>query len=105
MHRINARTSGSLSVTFRDKAGVPTAPQSVSYRIDCTTTRRNIRPPTNVSSPAAQMELPITSDDTAIVNRQNKEERRVVTIVATYTGPEDQATSEAEFTVVNLPNL
>ena len=105
MIKINARTSGSLSVTFRDKMGVPSAPTTVTYRVDCLTNRRNIRPITTLNSPAAEMTIPITSDDTAIANRSNPVEHRRVTIVASYTDASDQVTSQQDFEVTNLPYL
>lgn len=105
MTKINARTSGSLNVVFRDKAGVPSAPTSVTYRVDCLTNRRNIRPVTTPSSIAAEMDIPIASGDTAIVNPSNATEQRRVTIVASYTGPDDQVTTQHDFEIVNLPFL
>lgn len=51
---------------------------------------------------AGQMEIALTPIDTVIRNSSNASEVRRVTIVAQYGSNADQATSEFDYSVINL---
>lgn len=103
MLRVNARSSAWVTATFRDRQGVPGIPVSVTYRVDCLTSKRVVRGATPLPGGLAKLDIPMTVDDTAIVNRINATETKRVTVVAVYSAPDDQVTGQYEFEVVNVP--
>lgn len=102
MNQINEKTTGYVTVTFRDKAGVAVMPTSVSYRIDCMTTGQQVRNWTPIA-PGPSVEIVLTPADTSILVDANTHEQRRITTVATYgPGNDDQCTDEVDFQVFNL---
>lgn len=97
---INEASSGTLTIEFLDEAGLPAAPSSISYRIDCVTSGTEIRDDTAIA-PASVVDLGLTPEDTRIVTQSNRIERRRVTLVAMF-GPGDQLTQDYEYSVRNL---
>lgn len=104
MQRVNAGSSAWVSVVFKDRQGVPSAPVAVTYRIDCLTSKRSIRGVTSIAPGGqAKLDIQLTATDTAIANRTNSVEVRRVTVVAPYETALDQVTGQYEFEVVNVP--
>lgn len=97
---VNEGSSCEISIDFSGPDGLPAVPASVVYRVDCATTGAAIRAATPIS-PAANVVIRITPDDTAIVNPASASERRRVTVVASY-GAGDALTGEYEFAVRNV---
>lgn len=97
---INEGSSGTLTIEFLDEAGLPAAPASISYRIDCVTTGAAIRADTTIA-PASTINLALAPADTRIVAAANRVERRRVTLVASF-GAGDQLTQDYEYSVRNL---
>lgn len=97
---IKEKSTAYLVTSFRDKHRRLAAPTSVQYRIDCLTTRRNVRVWTSIE-PAAQVEIKLTPEDNAIFG-SGERERRLVTVVAAYEGSDDQVTNEFRYDVLNL---
>lgn len=98
---INEKTTAYLPVSFRDKHGQLAAPSSITYRIDCLTSGRQVRAWTALS-PAAQTEIVLTASDNAIFGSSERE-RRLVTVVASYgSGTDDQVTGDYTYDVRNL---
>lgn len=98
MSRINEGSTARLAITWLDYDGEEAAPESVSYRVDCTTTGEAVRAETSLT-PAATMNLILTPDDTAILGDGTEPEQRVATFVATWDGGAGQTTQEYRFTV------
>lgn len=102
---IREKSTGYLTAAFRDKHGRLEEPTSIRYRIDCLTTGRQVRPWTEVPTPAAKIEITLTSADNAIFGSKERE-RRLVTVVAAYgPGSDDQVTGEFRYDVRNLKFL
>jgi hypothetical protein len=99
---VNEGSSASLVVSFFNADGDPDAPSSVTYRIYDHASGEEIRPDTVVAGFAITT-IPLTPDDTVIVNPARSQEQRRVTVVATY-GADDQLTDEYSFFVKNLRN-
>ncbi len=97
---VNEGTSKKLAIDFFDEAGLPVAPATLTYRIDCVTSGTVIRVDTSVT-PAASAIINITPADTRVVSAANRSERRRVTVVAGF-GAGDALTSEYEYHVKNL---
>ena len=100
MATVNEKSTSYVSVSFVDKTGAQATPTSVTYRLDCATNSQQIIDWTSVS-PAASLEIQISSTQNAIINQQNDTERRVVTVRAVY-GASDELHAEHYFIVQNL---
>lgn len=103
MPTINEKTTGYLTVTFKDKAGAQAVPASATYRIDCLTTGTAITPETALA-PAAQIEIVITPTENRIVTAANARETRRVTVTGVY-GAADQVTAQYDYDVENLSQI
>lgn len=102
MNQINEKSTGYVTVTFRDKAGAAAMPTAVTYRIDCLTTGQQVRDWT-ATAPAAAVELVITPAENAILVDANSREQRRITVVAAYgPGDADQCTADVDYLVANL---
>ena len=99
---VNEGNSGVIAVNLLDKNGAAAVPGTLSYRIDCLSNGVEVLGWTAMT-PAALAEIPLTSQDTRIINRTNAKERKRITIFATYgAGGVDNAASEYDFTVNRL---
>jgi hypothetical protein len=89
-------------VTFLDKAGAQAAPASVRYRIDDVTGAAPVEVRGDTSlAPGASVEITLTPADHAILDAANAQERRLVTVTASY-GANDAVVAEYEYRVRNL---
>lgn len=97
---VNKKTSLTLSVTFYDEHGASVIPDSATYRIDDLTSSTVILEPTPLS-PAASIEIQITSAQNAMVNSANPFEDRVVTVEFAYASSK-RGTDEYRYELRNL---
>lgn len=97
---INEKSTAYFALSFTGKDGLPETPEAISYRIDCVTTGTAIKTDTSLS-PAPSVELTVASDDNRIITASNENEKRVVTVTATYNGVE-KITEQHEYFVRNL---
>ena len=102
MDSVNEGSTAYLAVTFRDRDGNAAAPSSVSYRIDCLTTGQEVRGDT-VVSPGSSIEITLAPSDTAILDG-NSYERRRVTVQAAYSGGE-AINAQYDYQVKNLTGV
>lgn len=102
-YTVNERSSAVLVCSFLDPDGQPAAPQSVSYRVQCTSSGTLIRDNTPVS-PADQVEIFLESDDTRIVDQARPHEMRSVIVTAVY-GAGDQVSEIFRLRVRNLAGV
>lgn len=98
--RINEQTASWLELSFYDKDGDPVIPVSLSYRIDCLTTGAEIVDDTGVS-PAAEVEIKLSSTVNSIQDQTNAYERRRITITATH-GANDFDITKYVYRIVNF---
>jgi len=103
MKTVNEKTTSYLTVEMLDKNGAPALPDSVSYQIDCLSTKQLVRLLTPLT-PAAQIEITLTPNDTAILLQGNRSERKRVTVVANY-GVDDAINDQYDFVVKNLSGI
>jgi len=102
LKRFNEGSSGNVTATFKNAADIDQAPVSARYRIDCETNIKAVRDWEVIASPVAVQAVPITSDDTLIINDANEEEIRLITVEGTY-GAGDNVTEQIRIAVDNLP--
>ena len=101
--QVNEGTTAYLVVDFLDKAGAPSVPSAITYRIDCRATGTQVRGDTSLT-PAAEVEIELTPSDTDIIGVGNDTEVKRVTIKATF-GLGGAANSEFDYEVVNLSGV
>jgi len=103
---VNERNRAVLHASFYNLAGVLTAPFTLEYRIDDKDSGQQIREWTPIGGTlTAEMDIPLTSLDNAMVDPQRPFERRIVTLRADYDGDtsdETLATADYEYQVRNL---
>lgn len=101
---IPERTTRYIAYAFDDASGEDAVPSEGRYRIDCRTTGRQVRAWTPISGVAASGQITLTSDDTAIIDRANAIEKRIVQVEASY-GSDDKARQVIEFEVERLEGI
>jgi hypothetical protein len=100
MEQVNERSTAYLTVTFRDKAGATAAPSTISYQVEDVDSGVAIRAATAVA-PAESVEIVLAPSDHVILGNGFRDERRCVTVEATY-GADDAVRSQVVYRVVNL---
>lgn len=103
MPAVNEDSTAYLTVTPKDKNGDPQAPTGMSYAIHDAGSGKEVRGSTNVS-PGSSVEITLTPGDNAIFNIWGKDDKRRVTVVATYAA-DDQVVAEFVYDVVNLRHV
>jgi hypothetical protein len=103
MRKIHEGSTGTLTVEFRDSAGVVVVPSAVTYSIYCETNGQSIRGDTSVT-PAATVSIVLAASDNAIIDSGNATETRLVTVEATLPGSLP-LNSEYRYKVVNLSQV
>jgi hypothetical protein len=98
---INERSIAYLTIRFLDRNEDLAVPTSISYRIDCVTSRTQILDNTPFVPAASEIEIVITPEQNRIVDASHLRETRRVAITATY-GESDALTDEYEYMVANL---
>ncbi|RIK41609.1 MAG: hypothetical protein DCC55_11370 [Chloroflexi bacterium] len=73
-----------LTIRLFGKDGASATPATLTYRIDDAATLMPVRENTEVESPAAITEIELTPEDNAILNERGLNERRLVTVQATF---------------------
>lgn len=101
---VDEGTSAYLTVTFKDKAGEQAIPDSINYRVDCLTNNKEIRGDTEITPPAAEVEIHLTPADNAIIDQANKTEAKLVTVKASY-GAEDAINASYRYNLRNLKKV
>lgn len=97
---VKERTTAYLSVTFLNKAKVPTAPSTVSYSVHDSGSKTEIRGTTLVA-PGETVEIVLAPSDNVILDPSHEYENRIVTVDATY-GMGDESHDHYMYTVRNL---
>lgn len=94
---VYAGSTAYLTVTFRDKAGQPSAPSAVTYRIEDVDTGAEVRTDTSIAA-GSSVEITLTPDDTAFTANEagRKEAKRRVIVTGSY-GADDQAKEDYIF--------
>ena len=91
------QTTAYLDVELRNKFGTPEDPESVSYRVDCMSTGRNVRSDTSIPA-ASKLVITLNTNDNSMVYGSHNEEVHRVTITAVY-GPGDKLVSQFDYRV------
>lgn len=103
MKLINEGSTGYLTVSFKDKAGVAAAPSTLTYSLHCLTTGIVLR--NNVSlTPGTSVEITLSTVDNAIQTASNRRETKRVTIKAGY-GASDAVNAQYDYEVANLSQV
>jgi hypothetical protein len=89
-----------FTVSFYDVDGEATTPATVHYRVDCMTNSTQIRDWAEVTA-GSSVTITLTSTDTAIVDDDNEEELRRLTVCADKDNTASQKTDHADFFVLN----
>lgn len=103
MEVVNEQTTAYLTVTMLDKNEAEADPNSATYAVHDKDAGTEIIAPTAISASGSQ-ELTMTPTINTILNPDNLEETRVVTIEAIY-GAADHLTDAYEYRVKNLAHV
>lgn len=98
---INEQTSSVITVGLADAEGTPAPPTQVTVRIDCLTTGTSIRGPQLIVAPGTPFLLNVTADENRIVDQNDLQEYRRLTIIAEY-GNGDRLTGQFDWIIANL---
>ena len=101
MDTFDQDTSGQVVIDL-SFLNVAAAPTELHYTIHDVQSGNVIRGPVEIVSPAAQETISILSTDNVIVDEDNDEEERILTIKAVYTDTTDEAYGECRWRVRNL---
>lgn len=107
---VNEGTTSYAEIAFKDKDRDLAAPNSYTYRLDDVTDGTgddditNITADTTVSGPTSEEEIEFDATENKILDDDNEEELRRVTITADY-GSDDEATANFYFRVTNLTKI
>jgi hypothetical protein len=77
---VNEANSFTATARFR-ASGTATAPTTAHYRVDCQKTGTVIQDWTALAA-AAEISIPITSNNNRIIDRSNANEKRLITVAA-----------------------
>ncbi len=103
MESINEQTTAYLTVTMLDKNEAEADPNSATYAVHDKDAGTQIIAPTAIAASGSQ-ELTMTPAINTILDEDNLEETRVVTIEAVY-GASDHLTDAYEYKVKNLVHV
>lgn len=103
LERVPERTTKYLDCGFLNADNELDVPTGVTYRIDDVKSGRQIVGDT-VISPAEEVTITITPEQNRILNPQNPEEVRKVTVKATY-GVSDELNDDFLYVVRNLKGV
>ena len=101
MQTVTEKSTAYLTVSFYDKAGALNVPNTITYRIDDVASGLQVRADTSIGTVASSVEITLTATDNAILNANNRSERRRVTVTASY-GVADQVADEFYYEIVSL---
>lgn len=103
MKLINEGSTGYLTISFKDKAGVAAAPATITYSLHCLSTGVVLR--NNVAlATSASVEITLSTIDNAIQTASNRRETKRVTIKAGY-GANDAINTQFDYEVANLSQV
>lgn len=103
MDTVNEKTTSYLKVDFKDKDGLPTVPQAVTYSVMDKDSGTVIRPDTVIGA-ASSITITLDSTDNTILNSSAKTETRVITVKSSY-GATDKFNDDFEYELVNLAQV
>lgn len=103
LRKYNEGQSATITITFQDDDGTIVTPTTARYRIDCLTTKQEVRDWTTIT-PASTVTIAITPSDNAIISDRNDTERKQM-VIQTDHGTDDQAVEYSEWTVKNLQGV
>ncbi len=98
---VNELSSLCMSLSFKDEAGDPLIPSTVSWRLDDKETDTEIVGWTSLPSPAAEMSVVIPGSDNQIVDESKKRERRTFGVRVDNT-LEGEGYGEIHYHVINM---
>ena len=98
-------TTFTATVNFRDRATeAASTPTTIHYRVDCLSTDTQLQGWTLVSSPAAEKDITITSDNNTIQDGTKQREHRQIIVMADM-DLSTQATGRAVWLVENFQGM
>ena len=102
---VHEETSFTVTAYFRDRGTKAAAtPTTIHYRLDCLSTRREIKDWTSVSTPAGSNTITISASDNQILDDSNTTETKQITIKLD-TGLSTQQIKPALWKVRNLQGI
>lgn len=104
MDEINEKTTGYLTVTFKDSSGSAAQPTSASYKIIDIDSGETVRDTTALTVSAGVVTITLDKDDNTLLDANNDEERRRVVVSAVYNA-DDELHGVYWYKVKNLPSL
>ena len=104
IQKVNEKTSFRVTTTFLDDNNAVATPSSARYRIDCLTNKQQILDWTAIGSLSTQVTINITSDQNAIINDANSEERKELVVESTNASGQ-ASISNVRWDAVNLQGV
>lgn len=101
MAELDERSTGYLTVTFRDKDGLAAQPTSSWYAIFDVATGNTVRAATSLAPTAGVVEITLDVNDNTMVDSSKAVETRRVIVVATF-GVNDELDAEYKYRLNNL---
>lgn len=97
---VNENSTSYIDIEPKDKTGLSVVPKSLSYRIDCVNSGKNILPETSLV-PGIFVTITISPSLNKINNQANISEHQKVTVTGKY-GDDDQVIEVFDYDVINL---
>lgn len=104
MSQINEKSTGYLTVTFRDKTGTAEQPSSATYSIADVDSGTEVRGSTALSPSAGVVTITLNKGDNTLVDGTKQKERRRVVVSAVY-GNNDELHHAYLYDVINVPGV
>lgn len=83
---VNEKSTGYITIVSTDKTGAPAVPDTMFYKIYDVQTNAVVRGPTEVDTPSSSVEIELTPSDTTIINEEQDNERKRLTVESTFAG-------------------
>lgn len=102
MDQVNERSTAYVTCTFKDKSGASQQPTAITYTVHDVYSGAALVEASSVT-PEATVEITLPPSANAILNTQGTNDRRRLTVIATYgAGESDAVRAEHIYEVVNL---
>jgi len=101
MEAVNEKSQAKLTLTFKDETGALVTPSTFKYQIDDVVSATVIKATIEISPGGSTYTITIPSDENRILNSNNSEEERRVT-VQWYSGSVLIGTADYCYKVLNL---
>ena len=99
----NEGQSFTANFKFFDSSYVPSSPTTLRYRIDCLTTKTQVKDWTTLT-PGLNVDISVSPDDNDIQNSNNRRERKQMVVQTNY-GTSTQGVETKEWDVLNLQGV